>query len=593
MTLVDINLVSKFLEDDLKENANKYESYTKLRGLIADTYIQNWVFDEIYPDAIVRAHKNGDFHLHNLSDAIVPYCKGHDATKILTKGLITQTVVAGIPKHLSSFFDQLVNLIATSQQAWAGAQAIANLNTLAAPFVRKYKEMLRKEYGITDEKKLEELTYKYIVQCAQSFIYNLNFPSRAGSQTPFSNIIFNFKCPEPMKDEPVLNDGCLGTWGDYEEEAKLIIKAFDEVFYNGDKAGRPFTFPIVTINLLPDTDYEDSLFIDMMKTQLKFGTYSFFNYDGTKIDPNSILSMCCRLSIDLNEVAEATGRWAYAGETGSIGVVTLNLPRLGYLSENKEDFYNKLEQLLKLAKTSLIIKGIFIEQRKEKFMPLDITYETDLTRFFRTIGIVGINEMCINMFGTPLKDNVPFVKEFLLYLKDWARKTQQETGVLWNIEMTPAEGCSPRFASLDKKLYGDNVFAQGVEGVWYYTAMLTASNDEMSIAERILIEEQLLILFSGGTVHRIYIGSNQTSPETLSLLIKRIAKNTKVTYFGIDPTYGICDACGAWNAGDSEICQFDGGHNTIWERIVGYYRPREQAGSSKVQEMKERHWNKL
>jgi len=1190
-------------------------------------------------------------------------CKGHDATKILTKGLITQTVVADVPKHLSSFFDQLVNLIGTAQQSWAGAQAVSNLNTLAAPFVRKYHNELI-EAGI-DEETSEKLTYKYVKQCCQSFVYNLNFPSRAGSQTPFSNITFNFICPKNMRDEMVLASGCEGTWGDYQKEALMIIKAFNEVFYEGDKKGHPFTFPVVTINLIPETPFDHPLWIDLMKTEIKFGTYSFFNYIGSGIDPDSILSMCClegntkiisngfrgisyknieefknsndreilingqfkpgtwfrtttdkiyriifannqnigvskdhlcitkrgtiradevttedwmpfslvgyegeggsfdlgeiiglyvaegskdectttfslnpkeqnivkiieefvsnnfgvkisistakglgesinirvcsktfsslidefvggnsahtkylkskvfkmnkkfrnglwngwrmgdgssngrictvseklkedacclissvgsvagittdnrtsedgklgdrplfyirpytltrssykdiyeieneqiwikvksieieknnkkefsvydfdmdteeelfqlanglithncRIQVNLSELAPTGGRWAYAGETGcyddeteiltdegwmffsklkgnekvlaftkdkkleyqpileifeynyegemyhfksstfdlkvtpnhkmviynrdktkiymeradnlpktfmvpksgkwtgknvkmfvlpkietawiinngehkkvwkpidipmkdwvaffgiylaegnidgenyakshgyriiisqkkekerekiegllhklpfnfkktdngfeiynkqlwnymkqfgdcyskfipreiknlsseylqillkwftlgdgnihkhtkcisnwtaskklsddlqelyiksgnnarifpprnrevylnkrkiysnktrriteskrnnywldqernlnienykgkvycvkipshmmfvrrngiasicgnSIGVVTINLGKLGYLSKGSEYiFMSKLDDMLKLSKKALLMKGIFVEKNKERFMPLDVTYGTRLERFFRTIGVIGLNEACLNMFGTPLSENRKFSYEVLNYIREWTRGTQEETGVLWNLEMTPAEGTATRLAEIDKKLYGDKIITQGVEGAYYYTSMVTPPSQELSILERIDVEENLLPLFTGGTVHRIYIGDHMPNPKSLGTFIERVARNTKVPYFDIAATFSVCEECKNTIRGAISSCPVCGGNTSIWDRIVGYYRPRSQANAGKVQEIKDRLWQSI
>jgi len=415
------DLISDYLETEDKENANKFESYTKMRGFVADSYIKEWAKNNIYTEEIMNAHNSARFHIHDLSDGVVPYCKGHDATKLMTKGLITQTVTAGPPKHLSSFLAQCMNMIAYNQQHWAGAQAIANINTLAAPYIRK-----------------DNLSYLTIKQEVQRFIYDLNFPSRAGSQTPFTNITLNVVCPPMMVDEPVLVPGMEGVWGDYEVEARLILEAFIDIMLEGDSNGRPFTFPIITVNIVKNMNYDDPLWMKIVELSLKFGSISFFNYDGSGIDQNSILSMCCRLQIDLNEIAPTGGRWAYAGETGSIGVVTLNMSKIGYLAENEEEFYSILTNTLELAKNALISKGLFIEQMKERFMPFDVEYGTDLSRFFRTIGVLGLNEMCVNFLGKPLSATPEFALEVLNFIREWTRQTQKDTGLLWNLEMTPA-----------------------------------------------------------------------------------------------------------------------------------------------------------
>lgn len=568
-----VDLISRYLKIEDKENANKFESYTKLRGFVADSYITAWAKEHIYTPEIMKAHDDAYFHIHDLSDALVPYCKGHDATKLMTKGLITQTIVAAPPQHLVSFFDQIVNMIAYNQQHWAGAMAVANINTLAAPYVRK-----------------DKLTQKQIKQAVQSFIYNLNFPSRAGSQTPFTNIILNFSCPHMMKNEVVLVPGMDGVWGDYEEEARMVLKAFNEVYSEGDSMGRPFTFPIATINLLPDTPFDDPLWLELVKTTLKFGTYSFFNYIGSGIDPNSILSMCCRLQIDLNEIANAGGRWAYAGETGSIGVVSLNMSKIGYLANDKKEFYEILDKVLNLAKNALISKGIFIEQHKDRFMPFDVLYGTDFTRFFRTIGIVGLNEMCENFLNVPLSKAPEFVEEVLKYLREWTRTTQKETGVLWNLEMTPAEGCATRMAMKDKELYGEDIYTKGVKGAYYYTSMVTPPDEDLSFLDRLNIEERLLPIFSGGTINRQYFGEGYFDPVVVAKIIEKIARHTKIPYFDISPTYSICNVCGSYQRGVHEHCSESGceGKTTTFDRIVGYYRPREQANSGKLLEIQSR-----
>ena len=588
---VQADLITRYLSEEDKENANKFESYTKLRGFVADSYIKKWAMDNIYTPDIVEAHKNADFHVHDLSDALVPYCKGHDATKLMTKGLITQTVVAGKPRHLTSFFDQCVNMIAYNQQHWAGAQALSNLNTLAAPYVRKHYDNLVDMGVAVDTAWI--MTFNHVKQSVQSFVYNLNFPSRAGSQTPFTNIILNFLCPAMMSDEVVLVPDMDGTWGDYEKEARMILKAFNEVFYEGDTRGRPFTFPVTTINLLPTMDYDDPLWIKLIETQIKFGTYSFFNYDGSGIDPNSILSMCCRLQIDLNELAPTGGRWAYAGETGSIGVITLNMGKLGYQARDKADFYKRLDNLLRLAKNALVMKGIFIEKYKYRFMPFDMTYGTDLTRFFRTIGVVGLHEMCVNFFGKPLSESQGFVLEVLDYMREWTRTAQMETGVLWNLEMTPAEGCSTRMAIKNKEQFGDDIFTQGVEGAYYYTNMITPPNQELTFTERIRAEEDILSKFSGGTVHRIYFGEGYLDANVVAKIVERIAKNTRIPYFDIAPTYSICEKCGTYHPGVVENCGECGGNAVTYDRIVGYYRPRNQANSGKYLEITERRSARL
>lgn len=491
------------------------------------------------------------------------------------KGLKTHTVTAGPAKHLDSFFNQLVNFLGVSQLEFAGAQAISDLNTFAAPFAKK-----------------DRLTHKRIRQIVQNFIFYLNFPWR-GSQSGFTNITLNYKCPEHLKDKPVLNEGCDGTYGDYEKEGRAILKEFNKIFYGGDWAGRPFTFPIVTISLLPSTDFADPLWKDLMRTESKYGTYSFDNYCGTGTSPNSIYALCCRLRLDLEQLPSAWGRWAFQGGTGSLGVCSLNLGRLGYLARKKGNLFESLDELLEGAKESLLIKAKFIDKYKEKYMPLNIEYGFNPARFFRTIGIIGLNEMIFNYTGSILKDDIELAKNVLTHIREWTRRTQKETGVLWNVEQTPGEGSATRLAFIDKEKYGKDIFAQGTEGAWYYSTMITPPNEPLSFFERIDIEEQLLPLFTGGCIFRTYIGEANPSAAGMVKLVERIAKNTKIPSFDFAPTYSICSECGRYNAGAVPTCRECGKPCVTYDRIVGYYRPRDNSNIGKLQEIKERHHYKL
>jgi len=580
-----------------KENANKYESYSKMRGYVSDEVIKDYTLTSMYPLHITKLHEEGYFHIHDLSDGVVPYCKGHDATEILVRGLITPTIVAYPPRHLDSFFNQLVNFLCTAQQEWAGAQAVSDLNTLAAPFVRKLRNYFS-QY-IKNEISLEEVLYKRVKQHVQSFIYDLNFPSRSGEQTPFTNVTLNIKCPEHLRDQPVFNAGCEGVYSDYEEEARMILEAFNEVLYGGDAAGRPFTFPIITISVVPSTDFSDPLWIELMKTEIKYGSYSIFNYIGTGIKPGSVYATCCRLHNDLSELPPSGGRWAFEGGTGSIGVVTLNMAKLGYLARDEEDFFQRLEKLLGAAKESLLLKCEYIEKYKDKYMPLSTIYGFDQRRFFRTIGVIGIPEMCANYFGSPGKyaetgvpNHIDFVKRVLNYIREWTRKVSVETEFRFNFEMTPGEGCATRLAMKDYEMYGEEIFVQGVYPACYYSNMLIASDIPIMLGERLKVEEQFLHLFTGGTVFRVYIGEANPSPEAMVKLVERIAKTTRVTYFDFAPTFSCCLQCHKRMFGEVPECYSCGGETLIYDRIVGYFRSRDQANIGKLGEIKKRfHYN--
>lgn len=570
------NLINRYNADSdwlVKENANKYDSYTKMRGYVADEIIKEYCLNKIYSSEIAQLHKEGYFHIHDLADGVVPYCAGHDVALLLVKGLKTNTVVAGPPRHLNSFFNQLINFLATSQQEWAGAQAVADLNTFAAPFARK-----------------DKLTHKKIRQIIQSFIFDLNFPSRSGGQTPFVNVTLNYKCPDHLKDQSVLNEGCDGVYGDYEKEGRAILKEFNKIFYGGDWAGRPFTFPITTISLLPSTDFGDPLWKDLMKTESKYGTYSFMNYINSGISPNSIYALCCRLRLDLEQLPSAWGRWAFERGTGSLGVTSLNMGRVGYLARKGEGegLFGLLDTLLEKAKESLLLKAKFVDKYKEKYMPLTMEYGFSPERFFRTIGIIGLNEMSINYSGLPLWSDVGLIKDVLEYIRDWTRRTQKETGVLWNFEQTPGEGSATRLALIDKEKYGKGIYAQGRKGAWYYSTMITPPNAPLLFGERVRIEEQLLPLLTGGCIFRAYIGEANPSAAGLLKITEWMVKETRIPSFDFAPTYSICSECARHNRGAVPTCYECGGTTVTYDRIVGYYRGREQANVGKLQEIRER-----
>jgi len=557
-----------------KENSNvdPFDKMPKIKSIEKIPWVGKPVYDistesEIFSTCGLKVHN----------------CRGHDIRKILRKGLLTHTVTGGRPKHFSSLFNQLVNMIGTAQQNWAGAQAISHINTLSAPFIRKDYGKYRNPDGT-----YPDWVFREVKQVIQEFVFDLNFPSRAGSQTPFTNIILDFMCPENMRDEEVHNYGCEGTYGDYEIEARLILEAFNEVFYEGDAKGAPFTFPVVTINCIPETPYDSELWKKLIKTTIKMGTYSFFNYDGTGINPNTVESMCCRLALDLTQIAEAGGRWAYGGETGSIGIVTINMPRIGYLAKDEDDLYRLLEERLNLAKIALLTKGLFIEKTKERLLSFDRFYDLDLTHFFRTIGIVGLNEMCINFNGKTIVDNVDLVKRVMNYLRNWLLKTQKETGLLWNAEQTPAESCSPKLAKKDKKLFGDDIFAQGSDGVWYYTSLLTDPAEDIPFAKRTMIEEEILPMFSGGTVYRVYLYDKRPNVEATAKFIKKMMKNTKIPYFDLAITLTNCPTCKKSFPGAHDKCPQCGGEVDVYDRIVGYYRPRSRVNEGRLLEIQRR-----
>ena len=558
----------------LKENANFDISYSGLQAYMAHDRIKKYTLG-LYPDRIRKTYDEGYFHIHNLSDGIIPYCLGADMFKLLKMGLSTGRIRSGPAKHLNTAVDHMVNFLCTSQQEWAGAQALSNVNILLAPFVRK-----------------DKLTYKQVKQDMQRLIFNLNYPSRSSYQTPFTNLIFDSKCPKNLRDMPAWGDGG-NTYEDYYDESIMILRAFNEVLHEGDAAGRVFTFPIPTLNLIKSTNFNSEWFHEIMKTDKKFGNWYFMNYIGSGIDEDSVQAMCCRLNLDLSQLPPAGGRWALSGNTGSIGVITLNLARIGYLSHEESDLYTQLNFLLSLAKEALDIKDRVVTKSYDNgLMPLAKLYEINLNRFFRTIGVVGLNEMMINFTGAPLTENLDLGISILKHIREWTRETQTETGKLWNLEMTPAEGSATSLAMKDKRMYPD-IVTQGTYDAPYYTSLLTPPSQKMDLVTRLQFEEKLLPLFTGGTVHRVYIGENDIPVSGLVKLIENIAKNTKIPYIDFGATFSICNTCEKYMRGVHYDCIKCGNDSDVFSRVVGYYRATNKYNTGKLQEFNERTYTNL
>jgi len=571
-----INSIDEYLNGAswlIKENANQARSYSQMKGYIADKDMKEYTLQR-YPSNIRKLHDSAYIHIHDLSNGIVPYCYGADLLDLLTRGLWTTHVISTPPKHFRSALDQLVNYFTTSQNEWAGAQAVGDFNTILAPYVNN-----------------DGLTYEQVKQDLQSFVFQLNYPSRSSNESPFTNVMLNTTCPSSLKNTPVHLKNLRGTsFADYHDESIMIMKAFNEILYEGDGAGRPFTFPIPTINLIKDTDFSDPLWTDIAMTEAKFGSYYFMNYIGTGIDANSVKSMCCRLSLDLSELPPAGGRWAHQGGTGSIGIVSLNMAKLGYISRDEAQLYNHLEGILGEVKKSLLIKNKWVQSVYDNgMMPLTSHYEVDFDRFFRTIGLIGLHEMVVNMTGNALAKEQALTARVLTYLREWTKRTQIETGKLWNLEMTPGEGAATRFAMVDRSIH-NGIFTQGTPEAPYYTTLMTPPSTEMGVVERIGAEQDLLSLFTGGTVHRIYIGEKNPNPKALWKLTERIAKNSKIPYFDFAATFGICPVCNQFEHGSSETCGKCGSPTDVYSRVTGYYRPHRNMNVGKLQEFRDRKY---
>ena len=578
----------------IRENANQIHSFSKLKGYIADKDMREYVLGK-YPSHIRQAHEDGSIHIHDLPNGIIGYCSGHELLDILTRGLWTPAIVSSPPKHLSSACDQVNTFMTSKQSEWAGAQAVSNVNTLFAPYVRKYYDHLRAT-GVPHESAIV-LRDEYVEQCLQAFIYDCGQQFRRSNETPFTNVIFDAKCPKKFAEmmchlEPYQHL----TYADFHEESMLILRMFNRVMAGGDAEGKPFTFPIPTINVVPGIDWDDPVWLEIADVEGKYGYYYWMNFDGSGINPDTVQSMCCRLSIDLTDLPPAGGRWAHAGSTGSLGIVSLNMGRLGYVSSTMDELHENLHGLLELVKESLLLKNQWIESMYAKgLMPITEHYGVNFDRYFRTIGVIGLHEMCVNFNGEPIWENVPLVQDVLGYIREWIKGVQVETGKLWNLEMTPGESAATRMAFKDRELYGGGIHIQGTDEAPFLTTLITPPSHEMPLGARIAYEQEILPLFTGGTVFRIFMDEATPSPLGTLKLIRRIAKHSKIPYFDLAATRSHCSnsECGFNVSGVVESCPNCGSEMLIYQRVTGYLRPIQGANIGKLQEFKERKYSHL
>ena len=549
-TLVDVaSSVNEYLERaDWRVNANANQGYS-LGGLILNVsgkIIANYWLSHVYPQAAGEAHRNGDFHIHDL-DMLSGYCAGWSLRALLQEGLngVPGKVESGIPKHLGSALGQMVNFLGTLQNEWAGAQAFSSVDTYLAPFVRK-----------------DKLTYNEVKQNFQEFIYNLNVPSRWGTQTPFTNLTFDWVCPEDLREQnPVIGGEEMDfTYGDLQVEMDMINKAYIEVMTAGDAKGRLFTFPIPTYNITPDFPWESENADLLFEMTAKYGLPYFQNFINSSLKPGQVRSMCCRLQLDLRQLlARGNGLFGSAEQTGSIGVVTLNCARLGYLFKGDESgMMKRLDELMDLARTTLEIKRKVIQRHMDAgLFPFTKRYLGTLRNHFSTIGVNGINEMIRNFtndehditdsFGQDLANR------FLEYIRNKMVEFQQETGSMYNLEATPAEGTTYRLAKEDQKRYPDIIQA-GTKSAPYYTnssQLPVGYTDDPFTA--LNLQESLQSKYTGGTVMHLYMGERVSSAKACRTLLKRILENYRIPYVTVTPTFSICPKHG-YISGEHKFC---------------------------------------
>ncbi len=575
----------KFVDDYIKtrdwrvrENANIAYSFSSLFLQAAGETIARYTLSKVYPHEVSRAHIEGDFHIHNLYMGIVGYCAGWSLKKLLTEGFneIPGKIESRPPRHLDAALLQMANFMGTIQNEWSGAQAFNSVDTYLAPFVRK-----------------DELSYPKVKQAVQTFVYNMNIASRWGGQSPFTNITLDWFVPKDMKDEQIVVGGKMlkETYGEYQHEVDLINRAFIEVYSEGDMRTRPFTFPIPTYNLTRDFNWDSENATLLFDMAAKYGLPYFANFINSDMKPDEIRSMCCHLRLNLRELKRniTGGLFGSADQTGSVGVVTLNMPRLGYLSKDENEFFERLERLMDLAKESLEIKRrVVVHNMQTGLMPFSKRYLGTLENHFSTIGLIGMNEACVNLFGKEIsaREGKDFAIKTLKFMLERLRKYQAETGNLYNLEATPGEGTSFRLAKLDKERYPKIVTAG--ERVPYYTnSTLLPVNKTADVIEAIEHQEELQTLYTGGTVLHIFLGERMSSGEACKRLIKKIMYNTRMPYITITPTYSICKNHG-YLAGEHFKCPKCGEAAEVYSRVVGYYRPVQNWNDGKQEEFRQR-----
>ncbi len=549
-TLVDVtSSVNEYLERaDWRVNANANQGYS-LGGLILNTsgkMIANYWLSHVYPPEIGSAHRAGDLHIHDL-DMLAGYCAGWSLRTLLHEGLngVPDKVEAGPPRHLSSAVGQIVNFLGTLQNEWAGAQAFSSFDTYMAPFVRK-----------------DGLSYEQVRQYIQELIYNLNVPSRWGTQTPFTNLTFDWVCPEDLREQvPVVGGVEMPfTYGELQPEMDLINRAYIEVMSAGDAKGRVFTFPIPTYNITPDFPWESENAERLFAMTAKYGLPYFQNFLNSELKPNLIRSMCCRLQLDLRELLKrGNGLFGSAEQTGSLGVVTINCARLGYLHQGDEDgLYARLDQLLELARNSLEIKRKVIQRHMDAgLFPYTKRYLGTLRNHFSTIGVNGINELIRNFTCDADDITTAWGHAFASRLLDRVRERmvefQEQTGHMYNLEATPAEGTTYRFAREDRKRFPD-ILQAGSAAAPYYTNSsqlpVGFTDDPFEALER---QDELQRKYTGGTVLHLYLPERVSSTAACKRLVRRALENFRLPYITITPTFSICPTHG-YLAGEHEFC---------------------------------------
>jgi len=576
------------LDWEVQENANMAFSLQGLNHYAVSYITKKYWLSKIYPKEIREANESGDLHLHNL-DTLGPYCAGWDLYDLLLKGFrgVPGKIETKPAKHFRAILGQLVNFLYTLQGEIAGAVAVSNFDTLLAPFIR-----------------YDNLNYQQVKQSLQEFLFNMAVPTRVGFQCPFSNITLDLKPSEVFAKQPVIIGGKpqKETYGEFAEEMKILDKAFYETMLEGDRFGRPFHFPIPTINITKDFPWSEPAFDGIFEASAKYGTNYFANYINSDMSPEDVKSMCCRLRLDLKELYNRGGGGLFGSgsKTGSIGVVTINMPRIGYLSKTKKDFFDRLGKMMDLAKESLEIKRKTIENFISKGLyPYSKFYLADIKKardgyyanHFATIGLVGMNEALLNFIGENIasRRGRSFALEIMEFMRKKLVQYQKDTNNIYNLEATPAESTAYRLALKDREQYPEIVTAGTKKTPYYTNSTQLPVNFTSDIFEALKLQDEIQCQYNGGTVLHLFLGEKISDIQTIKSAIKRIFENFKLPYITFTPTFSICPNHG-YIAGEHFYCP----QCTIkqpcevYSRIVGYLRPVQQWNEGKQEEFKDR-----
>ena len=586
-TILDYKaLVDSYVKStDWRVKENSTVTYS-VGGLIlsnSGAITANYWLSEIYDDEIAQAHQNADLHLHDLS-MLTGYCAGWSLRQLIEDGLggITGKISSAPAKHLATLCNQMVNFLGIMQNEWAGAQAFSSFDTYLAPFV-----------------KTDNLSYDQVKKCIESFVYGVNTPSRWGTQAPFSNITLDWVCPPDMIDKPAIVGGkeMDFKYKDCKKEMDMVNKAFIETMIEGDANGRGFQYPIPTYSITRDFDWSDTennrLLFEMTS---KYGTPYFSNYINSDMEPNDVRSMCCRLRLDLRELRKKSGGFFGAGEsTGSVGVVTINMPRIAYLSEDRADFFRRLEHMMDVSARSLKVKRTVITKLlDEGLYPYTKRYLGTFDNHFSTIGLVGMNEVGLNAKWLKAdmthKETQEFSKEVLNFMREKLSDYQEKYGDLYNLEATPAESTSYRLAKHDVRHYPDIVTAsdpQKMEAPYYTNSSHLPVGYTDDIFEALDVQDELQTLYTSGTVFHGFLGEKLPDWKSAATLVRTIAENYKLPYYTLSPTYSVCRSHG-YISGEVYECPHCQAKTEVYSRITGYYRPVQNWNDGKSQEFKAR-----